>query len=112
METIWSKKSDEILKIGLSLEEIGVRNWALNREQASIALDQFEDEGIAILGGDVYEIQRESLRMNYDNWYCDRKKGESDGDFVHRSIAQARKYIFSYGLSRDIECFFAIVPES
>lgn len=112
MDTIWSKESDAILRVGRSLEDIGVRNWALTREQTLIALDQFGAEGIAILGGDVYEIQREGLQLNYDNWYCDRKDSESESSFVYRSIAKAREYITNYKLDQDKECFFAIVPES
>lgn len=112
MDTIWSKESDAILKVGRSLEDVGVCNWALTKEEALMALDRLETEGIAILGGDVYEMQRESLQSNYDNWYCDREENESKSAFVSRSIAKAREYIINYNLNRDKEYFFAIVPES
>jgi len=112
MDTIWSKDSDAILRVGRSLEDIGVRNWALTKEQTLTALDQFEAEGIAILGGDVYEVQRECLQSNYDNWYCDREENESKSAFVSRSIAKARDYVTTYKLKRGAECFFAIVPDS
>jgi len=109
MDTIWSKESDAILIVGRFLENIGVRNWALTKEQALIALDQFEAEGIAVLGGDVYETQEEGLQSNYDNWYCNRKENESKSEFVSRSVAKARDYINNYKLNRTV--FFAIVPE-
>ncbi|SFL95217.1 Immunity protein 40 [Desulfomicrobium norvegicum] len=77
-----------------------------------MALDQLETEGIAILGGDVYEMQRENLQSNYDNWYCDRGENESKSAFVSRSIAKAREYVSNYKLNRDAEYYFAIVPKS
>jgi len=112
MDTIWSKESDAILKVGRTLENVGVRNWALTKKQTLMALDQFEAEGIAILGGDVYEMQKEGLQSNYDNWYCNRKENESKSAFVSRSIAKARDFVTNYKLNRDVECFFAIVPKS
>ena len=75
-----------------------------------MALDQFENEGIAVLGGDVYEMQKECLQSNYDNWYCDRKGNEPKSAFVSRSIAKARDYVTNYKLNRDTEYFFAMVP--
>lgn len=111
METIWSKKSDNILKVGFPLNDIGVLNWALTREQALSALDQFEVEGIPILGGDVYEMQGKVFQPNYNNWFCDREKNESKLDFVTRSITKARDYINSYKFNRDTKNFFSIVPE-
>lgn len=111
MDTIWSKESDAILKVGRSLEDVGVYNWALTKAEALMALDRLEAEGIAILGGDVYEMQIDSLQSNYDNWYCDREENESKLAFVSRSIAKAREYVTNYKSSRDAEYYFAIVPE-
>ncbi|SFJ07622.1 Immunity protein 40 [Desulfomicrobium apsheronum] len=111
MDTIWSKESDAILKVGRSLEDVGVYNWALTKTEALMALDRLEAEGIAILGGDVYVMQIDSLQSNYDNWYCDRDENESTLAFVSRSIAKAREYVTNYKLSRDAEYYFAIVPE-
>jgi len=112
MNTIWTKESDTILSVGASLEDVGIRNWALTQEQALIALDQFEAKGIAILGGDVYEIQKGRLQANYDNWYYDRKYSESKMDFISRSVAKARAYISNYNLNQDAKYFFGIVPDS
>ncbi|MDA8403269.1 MAG: Imm40 family immunity protein [Desulfobacteraceae bacterium] len=107
MDVIWAEKIDQILSVGRTLENVGVRNWALTREQVLIALVQLEAEGIAILGGDVYEMQRGLLQPNYDNWYCNRKQDELKSIFVSRSIANARDYIANY---RNAGCLFAIIP--
>ncbi|EAN8157777.1 hypothetical protein AUB46_21630, partial [Salmonella enterica subsp. enterica serovar Typhimurium var. 5-] len=51
---LWSKEIDSILNIGISLESLGVKNWALNRKNALDVLHHFESLNICVLGGDVY----------------------------------------------------------
>lgn len=110
METTWSTIADSILSTGRTLSAIGVRNWALTKEQSLIALDLLAAEGIAILGGDVYEVVNDLVQPSYDNWYCDRLPGESADVFVERSLGKARSYIANYeDTGRDI--LFAIVPQ-
>jgi hypothetical protein len=110
MEIIWSKEIDEILSIGRSLKDIGIRNWALNKECALVALDQLAVAGIAVLGGDVYLEHDKTLQSNYDNWYCQRENGESNAAFVKRSIMYSRAYVSNYNMP-SLPVLFAIVPE-
>ena len=110
MTVFWSEKVDAILSVGLSLEDIGVRNWALDRAQALEALHRLEVAHIAILGGDVYELRNGSLQPTYDNWYCDRVVHESERDFVTRSILVARSYLSNFACDSQ-ELRFAIVPQ-
>ncbi|WP_170305784.1 Imm40 family immunity protein [Pseudoduganella ginsengisoli] len=111
MENIWSSKIDAILSVGHSLERIGVRNWALEREAALKALQQLSAIGVAILGGDVYVVQGENIEPNYDNWYCNREAEENEADFVARSVAKAQRYIVNYLTSAN-NVLFAIVPNT
>ena len=101
----------EILKVGFSLESIGVKNWALSKEDAVKALDKFYELQIPILGGDVCERINEVIQYNYDNWYCDRQPNESKFDFVNRSIGIARDYIKNYNSENSENIFFAFVPD-
>ena len=101
----------EILKVGVSLESIGVKNWALSKEDAVKALDKFNELQIPILGGDVCEKINEVIQYNYDNWYCDRQPNESQFDFVNRSIDKARDYINNYNSENIENIFFAFVPD-
>lgn len=48
MSTTWSTKADAILSSGQALHNTGVRNWALSREQALVALDQLQSSGIGV----------------------------------------------------------------
>lgn len=108
MNCIWSTEVDSILATGRPLSDLSVRNWALDRDSAQLALDQLASLGIAVLGGDIYVPDGTSFRQNYDNWYCNRMTGESDNDFLARSISTARDYISKY---LDAQAHYAIVPD-
>ncbi|MDP3391861.1 MAG: Imm40 family immunity protein [Methylococcaceae bacterium] len=110
MEKYWSSEADMILGVGRSLEDVGVRNWALSREAALAALIKFSEIGIAVLGGDVYSINDGVVESNYDNWYCNRDNHESNSAYVERSIAAARNYIENYRAPEGT-VLFAIVPK-
>ena len=107
MGHIWSGQVDAILAAGRSLDGAGVRNWALAREDALLALKQLQQIGVAVLGGDVYAVSGNAVVLSYDNWHCDQGAGESAADFLNRSIDSARNYISSYGSA---DALFAMVP--
>jgi len=108
MSIIWSEQIDPILSRGISLDNLGVRNWALGRDDALHAIYELEAFGIAILGGDVYKLVGEKAEQTYDSWYCDQGPGESDSVFSKRSSDKAKSYICSYLMP---EGLFAIVPK-
>lgn len=49
-------KIDPILSRGMSLDYLGVRNWALGPGGALNAISELEALGVAILGRDVYQL--------------------------------------------------------
>ncbi|MHC8393465.1 Imm40 family immunity protein [Pseudomonas sp. LB3P93] len=108
MNTIWSEQIDPILNCGVSLEHLGVRNWALGRDEALRAVYELEAFGISILGGDVYQLVGETAEQTYDSWYCDQGSDESDSDFLKRSSDKAASYIFRYLMPGGL---FALVPK-
>lgn len=110
MTIVWSNQVDEILKIGCSLDQIGIRNWALTKEAALNALDKLLEIQVPILGGDVFEKINGVMRPKYDNWYCDPILDESKDDFVVRSIGIAKRYIENYQVNYPDIIFFALVP--
>lgn len=93
------------------MHNIGINNWALDRKQALDALDEFEKQGIAVLGGDVYIITDGIPESNYDNWYCDQNDKESFREFACRSIANAREYIKNYKHPNNQLIRFALVAK-
>ena len=109
MTMAWSEEVKKILEGGISLSSFGINNWALNKDQAMLAIDEFERHKIPILGGDVYEMVDGYPEANYDNWHCDRNADEELEDFVVRSVDCARDYIESYSNPRGQEVYFVLV---
>jgi hypothetical protein len=110
MNYIWTAAVDEILHQGYWLGNVGVQNWALNRNAALDAFSQLERTGVAVLGGDVYVKKGGEIQPNYDNWYCERGPGETALAFTSRSIQVAREYITTYSTNRN-DVLFALVPQ-
>ena len=106
-EIIWSIKIDKILNNGVSLESIGIKNWAFSKEKALLALGHLANLEVPVLGGDVCELTNGTIQYNYDNWYCDRLPNESYIDFVNRSINKAIEYIEQYD-SNDLDKIFFV----
>jgi Immunity protein 40 len=104
--------ADPILKVGIALDQIGIRNWGLTKSQALRALVEFEAMSMAVLGGDVYEAKDGLVRPQYANWYCDPLPSEPWPTFVTRSIAHCRSYIEKYKIDPAVEILFAIVPQA
>jgi hypothetical protein len=90
------------------LDCLGVRNWALSRDNALRAIDDLEDFGVAILGGDVYLLVGEIAEQTYDSWYCDRGHDEPESVFFKRSLDKAREYVSGYSVQGAL---FALVPK-
>ncbi len=111
MTMAWSEDIEKILGIGVSLSSVGIDNWALNKIQAMLAIDEFEKHKIPILGGDVYEILDGYPEANYDSWYCDKNANETLENFAKRSICYARDYIESYSNSSGQEAYFVFVTQ-
>lgn len=109
MRRVWSEEVDSILGVGRSLESVGVRNWALERDAALSALERLSDLGVGVLGGDVYVDDGGRFSSNYDNWHCSKELGEPDADFVFRSVCKAKNYIVRYQLGGAL---FAFVPDT
>ncbi len=105
-------KIREILEVGVPLHKYGTSSWGLTKEQALKAIELFHFERIAILGGDVYVIKKEFILPNYDNWTCNPVKGESEEDFLERSINKAHDYIENYKSNFEETFYFVLVPNS
>lgn len=111
MNIIFSREIDTVLKIGKSLDGIGINNWALNKKQVLFALKKFSLLKVPILGGDIYESKKGTIQTTYDNWYCDPLPGETKEEFVTRSIAKSKAYIEAYKGKEFQKLLFALVPD-
>jgi hypothetical protein len=69
----------------------------LVKQEAIEAIEYFQQEKIAILGGDVYCIDKNGkIELTYDNWYCDKMQGENYTEYCERSAKTAKDYIDKY----------------
>lgn len=111
MKNSWSKETEAILSEGRSLIDVGINNWAFTKSEALAAIERLASIDVPILGGDIYEIIDGILQSNYDNWYCDPQAGESEGEFLNRSLAKAEGYIRAYHAKDPDKIFFVLVPK-
>ena len=111
MKPVWSIEVDEILKVGYQLNDIGLRNWALTKPQALIALEQLAAMQISILGGDVCQYVDGLIKPNYDSWHCDQLPEEPKIIFFNRSIAKSKEYIEAYPIKEPDKIYFVLVPD-
>ena len=73
----------------------GTIQKSFSKNDALEILEECLKSRIAVLGGDVVNINNNGyFEYNYDNWSYNRKKGESEVDYVLRSIEKAIKYIY------------------
>lgn len=97
-----------IQSCGISLQDIGIEDIALNREDAIFAIDLLRQSAIPILGGDVYIRNSGRIDHAYANWHSDPKANETRDQFAERSCLEARRYVSDYPLSEAVP-FFSLV---
>ncbi|SIO68103.1 Immunity protein 40 [Paraburkholderia phenazinium] len=86
---------------GRSLEDMGLKEAALDLSEAGQALDLFAGQKWLLLGGDVYRATSDgrSLEPTYDNWFY-------EGNNVDEGISAARDFLHSL---RDRSLFVVFV---
>jgi hypothetical protein len=104
-----SDGANRILECGVSLNSIGIENWALSRPQAIAAIKGLEKLNSSVLGGDVIQFVQNVPRLTYDNWFCEIEDNESSEDFAKRSLLVAKSFIRGYSNADVQEPFFALV---
>lgn len=82
---------------------------ALSKINTLRALELLIDSDTAVLGGDVYRMDRDRMRPTYDNWYTERAEGESIIDFAVRSRRAAEEYVGDYADPEDGSIFYVLV---
>lgn len=65
-------------------------------------------DDIAVLGGDVYVLNSDSIEPTYANWHFDQNDNETKNEFNLRSKKESLNYIGAYKFVRE-NTFFSIV---
>lgn len=95
----------------ISLENFGLHDLTWNKKDALELLKNLMSDDIAVLGGDVYILKKDSVEPTYDNWHCDRKDNETKHDFNIRSKNESIRYIESYGCACESTIFSIVFTE-
>ena len=94
---------------GISLDALGLRDVALSRADALLAVNMLRDSVRVILGGDVYHRRDGRLEPALANWYSDPKQAEARLSYLQRSWDTTEKYLKAYPERPGIEPLFSIV---
>jgi hypothetical protein len=97
------------LKKSISLNELGVDEFAFKKEDALKLIREEFTINYSILGGDVLEITKNNeIIFTYDNWFSDPKADESQENFKTRSRIETEKYISTYN-EKDRNIIYSLV---
>lgn len=94
---------------GVSLENPGLAEIALDRADAILATGMLLRASIPILGGDVYYRGKLGIESAYANWHSDPIPGEERKDFASRSCLEAKSYIEKFPVGEAQPVFVLVI---
>lgn len=92
-----------------NLNGLGINNVAYSKCEALRMIGCFEEQGIPVLGGDVFLLKDNIPSLTYDNWYCDKNPQESDQEYVIQSCKKAYEYVSTYNSADSNKVLFSLV---
>ena len=87
----------------------GVTDVGLSPPDAIVAVALAREDGVPILGGDVYVLERGRMRPAHANWCTDPLEGESESEFARRSWVQSEEFLRKFPWPEYAEPMIAIV---
>lgn len=100
---------DNLVIEGRPLDDIGILEIAWSRRTARQVLHSLSNSDVVVLGGDVYVLKSGHFHTSLDNWYCERKNGETNKMFSQRSIEASLRFIESYNDPEDNTVLYVLV---
>lgn len=94
---------------GISLQNPGLAEVALSRDDAILAVSLLRSASIPILGGDVYLKKIAGVESAYANWHSHPMDGEDRDSFVTRSCLDSKNYIESFPSTEDTPIFVLVI---
>jgi len=91
MKSITSFLPAETVQLGMSLEEIGVKEIAWDYETVVKVIGIMQEEQRFVLGGDVYKTVSGKAEITCDSWYANKNEMT-----IEESLARAKKFIEAY----------------
>ncbi len=85
---------------------------ALTKDDALKALKLLAGTDVAVLGGDVYELESDGyFRPTYDNWYFN-KDDSSSSEVAEKSREKALTYLDKYKEAEDLNIRYVLVVDA
>ena len=94
---------------GVSLQDLGLKEVALHRADALLAVEQLRAASVPILGGDVYFFRGEKVEHAFANWHSDRRPGEGWREFAERSCRETTRYLEAFPHRPEVAPVFVLV---
>jgi len=87
---------------GHPLKAIGINEIALTQGDGLSAIATLMGSRVAILGGDVYRVEKNRITPTKDSWHVDRQSLEEGEDqYIRRTHDAARKFLETYPSPKD-----------
>ena len=83
----------EMLEKSISLKSIGFNELAWYGKDAIKAIEYLSNKGTLILGGDVYIISKQKIKLTYDNWYYMPTESRTQQENIDAAKEKAISYI-------------------
>ena len=106
MEKITAIVSNKLLKKGISLTSLGINEIAWAKDDIKKIMEELGTKKIGILGGDVYRIDGEKIKITCDGWYMNDDDSEK---FYQNSREKALNYIEDYERNNRGKFIYTIV---
>lgn len=94
-----TKVSQELVAASRLLDELGTADRVWPPDMARAVLADLRGKGVAVLGGDVYEVKDGRAAPTYDSWHCDPGESEPFDVYAERSLRTASEYLGRYPLA-------------
>lgn len=103
---------DALLQGAQDLRIVGSNDVAWQRPSALRAIAWLAEGRFAILGGDVYGVDEQGIRITGDNWSCNWPEAGAYMDwdtYVLHAAEEARAYIDFYHQRNGDDYFYSVV---
>lgn len=101
----------KLLNVAKSLNHLGILDIAWDWESAIMVVEFLSDCNYAVLGGDVYRLNNDSLESTYDSWYLNKDMSKSREQFVEETKSKAISYINQYHEINGDDFYYSVVFE-
>lgn len=92
-------------------QQLGTEDLLLSRADTFAAVALARNEGLAILGGDVYVRRQGKIEPAYANWQSSRRRDEAPEVYAQRTCNETEEFLRRYPETGTGEVLFALVTD-